>query len=416
MNLRSSSAVLGNFPTASGRSVFLGEEGILIDYFGVERRSFEVWYALVRVISVVVGVHQVFVRFWTFCTHFGTALFDFTLGLGDELVVVLGGFGTDHDALLRAIHVRSFIKGPLVHRIIHDQDLIFQEVAETVDIISWFYFFKRTSSCSTCQIFGIRRSSGSIIFPKWWRLKISVKDAGLEPFIDFQTFEIESVVWQEGDVSDAEVYGDTFFLSLAKLIYIFLNLAEETVDGFGGGAIHVCNHLEVDCDLIAYFGVFTISSSSSSFRFFICEIVHSFVLKNVIISIFRKCSKINGIDYFVQITLIFDIFDVSDPNSMIKLLRFRITLINNRILPETTWWLYRLMFYFSSWWFEVSLSWAWSTTSSISYWNRWPSRDICHCTLFIKGAIILLHFFWIHDVLDKVLFVYCTFGSNLIHF
>ena len=180
------------------------------------------------------------------------------------------------------------------------------------------------------------------------------------------------------------------------------------MDCFGGGAIYIGNHLEVDGDLIKYFGIFFFSSNSNV-RFFICKVVDSFVLKCVIITVFRKGSKINGIDYFVQITLIFYVFDVSDPNSVIKLLRFCITLFKNRILTKTTWWLNGLMFNFS-WWFEVSLSWAWSTTFSINC-CIWPSR-----TLFIKGEIILLHFFWIHDVLYYVLLVYSAFSSNLIHF
>jgi len=174
------------------------------------------------------------------------------------------------------------------------------------------------------------------------------------------------------------------------------------VNGFTSCTVNVSYHLKVNGDLIAIFSVSVFNACSSSsrctIRFFVSEFIKRFVRKNVIITFFLKCSKIYGIDYFVQITLIFDIFDESDPNSMVKLLRFCIT--------ESTWWLQGLMFH-SAWWFEV-LSWAWPCT--FSFICNWPSG-----TLLIESKIALFCRVITQNVLYKVLFIYSAFAFNLFH-
>jgi len=174
------------------------------------------------------------------------------------------------------------------------------------------------------------------------------------------------------------------------------------MNGFTSCTVNISYYLKVNCDLIAIFSVHVFNADSNSswctIGFFACEFIKRFILKNVFITFFLKCSKIYGIYYFVQITLIFDIFDVSDPNSMIKFLRFCITV--------STWWLQGLVFHFARC-LEV-LSRAWPCTFSFIC-NR-PS-----CTLLIEGEIGFFCGVSTQNILYKVLFIYNAFAFNLFH-
>jgi len=156
------------------------------------------------------------------------------------------------------------------------------------------------------------------------------------------------------------------------LSYVFSNFIEKSMDGFASCSDNVSYHLKVNCDGLAILSVRVFTISSSCIVIFLCEFVYWFVLKYEIITIFVECAKIYGVDYFIQITLIFDVLDESSPNSLVLFLDFSFTVFGHGNFPVSSRWLQGLMFHFTKnvkVWFR-----AWSWTSSIKC--RWPSGTL----------------------------------------